>query len=190
MAKISGIDVPELTFPEGTAPSTPASTKWKVYTKTDGLYYMDDAGTETGPLAASVAASTVGSLGYSEGTSNQTGITSITDVTGCSVTVTVAANRLIKISGYLRRVIISDSGSRSICRIKESTTNLGVILDMTAVGASQSDSASGFIILSAPSAGSHTYKLTAELTSGTGSVALNAAAASQHTILVEDIGPS
>lgn len=53
MAKISGIDIPELTFQEGSAPTTPASTKWKVYAKTDGLYFMDDAGTETGPLVDS-----------------------------------------------------------------------------------------------------------------------------------------
>lgn len=39
-------------FVEGSAPSTPASTKWRVYFKTDGLYYIDDAGTEVGPLAA------------------------------------------------------------------------------------------------------------------------------------------
>jgi hypothetical protein len=39
-------------FAEGSAPSTPASTKWRVYFKTDGLYYIDDAGTEVGPLAA------------------------------------------------------------------------------------------------------------------------------------------
>lgn len=45
-------------FAEGSAPSTPASTKWRAYFKTDGLYVIDDAGTETGPLAAAVAAAT------------------------------------------------------------------------------------------------------------------------------------
>lgn len=38
-------------FAEGSAPSTPASTKWRLYFKTDGVYVIDDAGTETGPLA-------------------------------------------------------------------------------------------------------------------------------------------
>lgn len=52
MAKITDIDITSLLFQEGAAPSTPASTKWRAYFKTDGLYYKDDAGTETGPLAA------------------------------------------------------------------------------------------------------------------------------------------
>lgn len=43
-------------FAEGSAPSTPASTKWRVYAKTDGLYYIDDTGTETGPLVDAAAA--------------------------------------------------------------------------------------------------------------------------------------
>jgi hypothetical protein len=42
-------------FAEGSAPATPASTKWRIYAKTDGLYYIDDAGTEVGPLAAAGA---------------------------------------------------------------------------------------------------------------------------------------
>jgi len=32
---------------EGSTPSTPATGKWKLYTKSDGLYLLDDAGTET-----------------------------------------------------------------------------------------------------------------------------------------------
>lgn len=43
-------------FAEGSAPSTPASTKWRLYFKTDGVYVIDDAGTETGPLAEASAA--------------------------------------------------------------------------------------------------------------------------------------
>lgn len=31
-------------------PANPSSGKWKLYFKSDGLYYLDDAGTETGPL--------------------------------------------------------------------------------------------------------------------------------------------
>lgn len=52
MAKIQDIDVTSLLFQEGSAPATPASTKWRLYTKTTGLFYKDDAGVETGPLAA------------------------------------------------------------------------------------------------------------------------------------------
>ncbi len=41
-----------LDLAEGSKPSNPASNRWRVYPKTDGLYVLDDAGTETGPLAA------------------------------------------------------------------------------------------------------------------------------------------
>lgn len=50
MAKINEVDITSLLFQEGAAPATPASTKWRLYTKTDGLYVIDDAGAETGPL--------------------------------------------------------------------------------------------------------------------------------------------
>lgn len=43
-------------FAEGSSPSTPASTKWRLYFKTDGAYVIDDAGTETGPLAEATVA--------------------------------------------------------------------------------------------------------------------------------------
>jgi len=41
---------------QGSDPSTPASTKWKLYFKSGGLYYIDDAGAVIGPLAASTIA--------------------------------------------------------------------------------------------------------------------------------------
>ncbi len=47
MAKINAIDITSLLFQEGSAPSTPASTKWKLYFKTGGLYIIDDTGAET-----------------------------------------------------------------------------------------------------------------------------------------------
>lgn len=52
MATIDAIDITKLLFQEGSAPSTPASTKWYIYAKTTGLFYKDDAGVETGPLGA------------------------------------------------------------------------------------------------------------------------------------------
>ncbi len=35
---------------QGADPSNPASTKWKLYFKSNGLFYIDDLGTVTGPL--------------------------------------------------------------------------------------------------------------------------------------------
>jgi hypothetical protein len=37
---------------EGSTPTTPASTKWKLYPKSDGYYFLDDAGKELGPLVS------------------------------------------------------------------------------------------------------------------------------------------
>jgi hypothetical protein len=45
-----------LTLPDqGSTPSTPASGHTTVFTKSDGLYVVDDSGTETGPFVDSVA---------------------------------------------------------------------------------------------------------------------------------------
>ena len=35
---------------EAATPANPAATKWKVYTKSTGLYYLSSAGTEVGPI--------------------------------------------------------------------------------------------------------------------------------------------
>lgn len=56
MAAINAIDITSLLFQEGSAPSTPASTKWRLYFKTDGVYMKDDAGTETPLFSAVVGA--------------------------------------------------------------------------------------------------------------------------------------
>jgi hypothetical protein len=61
---------------EASAPSTPASGKWKAYFKSDGLYIIDDAGVETGPvgtgggggLAVSVASVTTTNVTVTEDT--------------------------------------------------------------------------------------------------------------------------
>lgn len=47
-------------FTEGTAvPTTPDTTHWRIYAKSGGVYYVDDAGTETGPLVSAVGAGSV-----------------------------------------------------------------------------------------------------------------------------------
>lgn len=51
MAKVSDIEIPSLLFDEqASAPTTPATGFWRAYFKSDGLYVVDDAGTETGPF--------------------------------------------------------------------------------------------------------------------------------------------
>lgn len=60
--KLSAAEIDSLLLAEqGAAPTTPASGYGRLYIKSDGLYFVNDAGAETGPLgAASGAASFVG----------------------------------------------------------------------------------------------------------------------------------
>lgn len=39
---------------QASAPATPASGKWKLYFKSNGLYFIDDAGVEVGPLNVAI----------------------------------------------------------------------------------------------------------------------------------------
>ena len=138
-----------------------------------------------------------GWIGYAEATANQTltNTATETDLTGLTVTVTVAANRKIRITG---QGILSRSVADGVTvgRIKEGSTELGRWAQHAPSATTEFDDAMGSAISSpagafvTPSAGSHTYKLTLQRFSGTGNVTLNAAAGSQAYILVEDLGPA
>lgn len=41
---------------QGSAPSTPSTGHWRVFTKSDGLYIVDDAGAVTGPFVSNASA--------------------------------------------------------------------------------------------------------------------------------------
>ena len=52
MAKASDNEFPSVLFDEqASAPTTPPTGFWRAYFKSDGMYVVDDAGTEVGPLA-------------------------------------------------------------------------------------------------------------------------------------------
>lgn len=130
-------------------------------------------------------ASTLGTLGYAQVTASQGSITTEVDLTGLAVTVTVAAGRRIRISGYgLFQSTVTDD----VCelRIKEGATLLNLWTG-TVRPANINKTADAHVILT-PSTGSHTYKLTAIRNSGTGTVTFGAAATLPAYILVEDIG--
>lgn len=53
MTKFEDNESPYLTLAEQTsAPTTPGPGLWRTYAKSDGIYVVDDAGTETGPFGA------------------------------------------------------------------------------------------------------------------------------------------
>lgn len=65
MAKISDAEISSLLFDDqASAPTTPASGFSRIYTKSDGLYVVDDAGSVTGPLVD--ASATPGAEGWEE----------------------------------------------------------------------------------------------------------------------------
>ena len=47
---------------QGSSPSTPSAGKSRIFTKSDGLYVIDDGGNVTGPFGASAASLMVGYL--------------------------------------------------------------------------------------------------------------------------------
>lgn len=130
-----------------------------------------------------------GWLGYTEVTANQAVSTGTeTDLTGLSVTVTVGASRRIKVSavGIMSRSV---ADGITLGRIKEGATELARFSQHAPSAVTEFDAGAGWAIVT-PSAGSHTYKLTMQRFSGTGTVTLNAAVGSAAAILVEDIGPA
>lgn len=128
-----------------------------------------------------------GWLGYAEVTANQTiAVGTETDLTGLTLTLTLDANRKIKITGHgLFNRSVADG--ISIARIKEGATELARFSQHSPSAATEFDQAEGAAVI-APAAGAHTYKLTLQRFSGTGNAVLNAAVGSAAFILVEDIG--
>ena len=60
MTKGSDNEFPSVLLDEqASAPTTPATGFWRVYAKSDGLYIVDDAGTETGPFGTGGGSSVV-----------------------------------------------------------------------------------------------------------------------------------
>lgn len=122
-------------------------------------------------------------LGYQGVTSSQSGITTITDVTTLSSTVTVIASHYIKITGYVPQFTVTADSDVTLA-IYESATRLTFQsrrVFATGVG-------DGIMVqwVGAPSTGAHTYNLKASCDGGTGT--LNAAATALAYITVEDLG--
>ena len=126
-----------------------------------------------------------GWIGFAERTSNQTGIgTSDTDLTGLTVTVTVPANRLIRVSGQIQAN--PSVAAYVLCEILQGATVIG------RVGRQYSDgdtfTMAGAAIQDGLSAGSYTFKLRASTSTGT--FDMEASSTAPARIVVEDIGPS
>jgi hypothetical protein len=130
-----------------------------------------------------------GQLGYAQVTANQATITTEVALTGLSVTVTVGANRSIRIVGSIR-FGATNIDNAAILRIKEGSTTLQIAEDVASRISSQVNTSLERSVILTPSAGAHTYLLSLAQSVGTGSVNLNAGTTNPAFILVEDIGPA
>lgn len=152
----------------------------QLWYRSDTKTYAFSNGTDVSPLQGG------GTLGYAQITSNITGISTETDLTGLSVTVTVGTGRRIRVSAFAPHArTVADGVTR--LRIKESTTTL-TMADGHVRAAGEGQIPLQAAVILTPSAGSHTYKLSLARDSGTGTVGCTALSTNPAFILVEDIG--
>ena len=122
-------------------------------------------------------------LGYAQITATQSGITTQTDVTGLTVTVTVLSGQQVKITFYASQVFSSVSTDRADIQIMEGVSQLQGSYQLAGINTDGSSRCVQVVLT--PSAGSHTYKIQASRGVGTGSISVFAAAGSPAYILAE-----
>lgn len=124
-------------------------------------------------------------LAYSEVTTTQSGISTVADLTGLAATISVPSARRIKITGKIAAngTVASSTAALSI---KEGATILQNVQIQNSTTAGNGTTLEGEVIIT-PSAGTHTYKLTLELSAGTGTVGMAAGATFPAFILIEDV---
>lgn len=128
-----------------------------------------------------------GWIGYAETVAAQGGITTEVDLAGLSVTVTVGSNRRIRVTAD---ITLLPTGTTTQAYIKEGSTHLKRFAFINDSGSGLTTPAlhqAGSVILT-PTAGSHTYKLSAD--SGGLGASTSANSSDPHFILVEDLGPA
>jgi hypothetical protein len=131
-----------------------------------------------------------GVLGYASVTANQTGLgAGPTDLTSLSATVSVSANRRVKITGVAVLRNGSASANSGSLYITETSTILqegqSGLVGTGSTGILETITATAIV---SPSAGSHTYKLQAGFATGAANI-MQASSTQPAFILVEDLGP-
>lgn len=129
----------------------------------------------------------LGSKGYAQVTSNQTGITTMTDLTGLSVTWTAVAGRRYRVS-FKVLVFSTVANDDANVWVRDGSSASLNAYGVRAVSTTHGIMVAGSHVLTGLSAGSQTVKLSLQRAAGSGSVALAAASTHPSFILVEDIG--
>lgn len=129
-----------------------------------------------------------GELESAEVTANQTGITTITDLTGLGVTVVVGANRRIKVTGFIHVSVDTVSDTTATLYVRDASGTL-IVARNRPVGNSRQ---AGLMVqwIGTPDAGSWSPKLSLHREVGTGTLTMHASSTVPAFILVEDIGPA
>ena len=189
MAALDDVETPSLLFAEqASAPTTPASGLWRAYFKADGIYIVDDAGNETGPLGPTggAPASTYALVGASESTSS----TSFGDLTtaGPAPVHTVPASGKVKVTltAFLRSGSASGASAQMTFALSGANTAAAGTHPTMSIGPSGHANAvegglSRVVHLSGLTPGSTTF--TAKYKSG----AASSATFASRSILVEDM---
>lgn len=129
-----------------------------------------------------------GVLAYAQTVTPQGTFTSLTDLTGVSSpALTLPANRRVRItaSGMLQSTVTTDQGE---LHIREGGTTLKQ-MNIPALGGAAAGVEFSAVVV--PTAGSHTYKVSAARGfGGSGNVSTIASSTYPNFILVEDIGPA
>ena len=129
-----------------------------------------------------------GWLGYAANSSDQSGITTLTDVNNVTVTVTVGTGRLllVMVTGL---VTVTGTVSAWYGTIVEDSSTIGRWARVTGMANNDVQQFTGWTITT-PSAGTHTYKAQAAVTSGAGTLEVSGTAPGQAKIVVVDLGAS
>jgi hypothetical protein len=175
------ITIPNIFVPNTLVQSTPVNSNFSTIET-----YINTTLETASAHNADIALLPKGKMGYAQITANQTGITSVVDITSLTLTFTALASRYYRVSGFgliqstvaddMFAVTVTDSGGTGLqqASIQLRVANVSQLWTIS------------YVVQ--PGAGSKTYKLRAQRASGTGSGTITASATFPNYILIEDIG--
>lgn len=136
------------------------------------------------PAPAGTAPSST--LGYAQSTTATNVTAGPTDVTALSVTVTVPEGRRLRINVDLPHFWYSDGTTTHGIWIYKNGVSWALAGWTPRVPVSESGTLSSFV-MDTPTAGTHTYKVVATRSSGSGTITIHGSASAVQSLLVEDV---
>ena len=134
-----------------------------------------------------------GVLGLATITSDTTGITTLTDISGSSLSVTIPADRTIMVLGYCGRIASDTAGDMANFRIEEDGSQVAQSrVDVGQSTRAANGGAAGMVtkVYDGKAAGTYTWNLAGSLATGTGDLSFRASSTSPAYLIVAALGPS